>query len=101
MIRTGGGALYTGITTDVARRFQQHLSGRGARYLRGHSPTAIVFKKRIGTKSLASKLEYQVKKLDKPRKEAIVASGRLRFRKPSGLLCAPRRAPPRDRHDAV
>ena len=86
MVRTTGGALYTGITTDVARRFRQHLSGRGARYLRGHRPASIVFKRRIGPKSLAAKLEYQVKNLDKARKEAIVASGRLKFNRVSGSL---------------
>jgi putative endonuclease len=88
MIRTASGALYTGITTDVARRFREHASGRsrGARYLRGHRPIAIVLRRRIGPKSLAAKLEYQIKNLDKAHKEAIVASGRLKFNRVSGLL---------------
>lgn len=88
MIRTKGGTLYTGITTDVTRRFREHLSGqtRGARYLRGNPPAAIVFQKRIGSKSLAARLEYQIKQLDKSRKEAIIASGQLAYDRASGLL---------------
>jgi putative endonuclease len=35
LIRTADNRLYTGITTDVARRFMQHQSGKGAKALRG------------------------------------------------------------------
>lgn len=37
LIRTADNALYTGITTDVARRYQQHQSGKGAKALRGRA----------------------------------------------------------------
>jgi len=76
LIRTGDGSLYTGIATDVARRFSEHQSdgGRGARYLRGRAPLRLVFKKRLGTKSLALKAERRIKKLPKHQKEKIVRS---------------------------
>ena len=35
--------LYTGITTDVERRFREHLSGRGAKFTRMHRPIQIVY----------------------------------------------------------
>lgn len=35
LLRTASGMLYTGITTDVARRLTQHQAGKGAKALRG------------------------------------------------------------------
>lgn len=86
MVRTKTGALYTGITTDVARRFREHASGgaRAARYLRGNAPAAVVFRKRIGPKALAAKVEWRVKRLVRAKKEAIVAAGRLRVDRVTG-----------------
>ena len=81
LIRCGDGSLYTGITTDVCRRFEEHQrgDGKGSKYLRGKSPLELVFKKKIGSKSLAMKVEYRVKKLPKIRKELVVL-GRLKIR---------------------
>lgn len=74
MIRTRDGSLYTGIATDVARRFEEHKThpSKGARYLRGRSPLSLVFKKQIGSRSLALKAEGRIKKLSKEEKEKIV-----------------------------
>ncbi|MCC6354039.1 MAG: GIY-YIG nuclease family protein [Verrucomicrobiae bacterium] len=88
MIRTRAGTIYTGITTDVDRRFRQHATGRGSRYLRARGPATILLRQRIGPRSLAAKLEYQVKRLDRRHKELIVAAGRLRFSRTSGRLSA-------------
>ena len=59
---------YTGITTDVARRFSQHDSGKGAKALVGKGPLSLIFNMPVGTRSEASKLEYQVQKLSKLQK---------------------------------
>ena len=74
MIRCRHGRLYTGITTDVLRRFEEHKSHdkKGSKYLRGKSPLKLVMKKRIGNKSLALKIEAKVKKLSKAKKELLV-----------------------------
>jgi len=76
LIRTGDGSLYAGIATDVARRFAEHQSdgGRCARYLRGRAPLQLVFKRRLGNRSLALKVERRIKKLPKHEKEQIVRS---------------------------
>ena len=76
MIRTRNGSLYTGIATDVARRFAEHQEeGRKcARYLRGKAPLQMVFERKIGSRSLALKVEGQIKRLPKPQKEDIVRS---------------------------
>lgn len=72
MLRTPTGTLYTGITTDVARRLGQHQSGKGAKSLRGKGELTLAFHCPAGDRSLASKLEIKVKKLSKAQKELLV-----------------------------
>ena len=75
MVRCRGGNLYTGIATDVERRFADHQANKGAKYLRGKGRLKLVFKKRIGTHSLALKIERRVKRLSKIKKEGLVSTG--------------------------
>jgi putative endonuclease len=74
VLRTESGDLYTGITTEVARRLAEHESGRGARSLRGRGPLRVVYQARIGDRSLASRVEYALKSRSKVEKERIVAA---------------------------
>jgi len=73
IVRTAKGSLYTGITTDVMRRFDQHQNGRGARALRGKGPLELVFHCDAGDRASASRLEYQVKQLTRQQKLQLVA----------------------------
>ncbi|MBC8553551.1 MAG: GIY-YIG nuclease family protein [Candidatus Brocadiales bacterium] len=81
LIRCRNGRLYTGITTDVARRFEEHESGdkKGSKYLRGKTPLTLVLKKRVGDRSMALKIEAKVKKLPKTKKELLVG-GKIKIR---------------------
>ncbi len=72
MVRCRDGSLYTGIATDIERRFAEHQAGTGAKYLRGRAPLKLVFKKRIGSRSLALKIERMIKRLPKDKKERVV-----------------------------
>jgi putative endonuclease len=72
MIRCGDGSLYTGIATDVKRRFAAHASGTGARYLRGRGPLEVVLSLPVGGRSEALRLEQRVKRLPKRQKELLV-----------------------------
>ena len=78
LVRTHSGSLYTGISTDVQRRFCEHQEGglKGAKSLRGKGPLTLAFSAEIGDRSLASKLEAKVKKLSKANKESLVAGQR-------------------------
>ena len=78
LIRCHDGSLYTGITTDVARRFTEHQGSgdMGAKYLRGRGPLKLVFQKKLGSRSLALGVESKVKKLPKARKEELVSTGK-------------------------
>lgn len=73
MIRCTNGALYTGITTDMSRRWQQHSRGEGARFFnRGRAPVEIVFLEPGHTKSSAAKREAVIKQLTRARKLALL-----------------------------
>ncbi|MFH0803160.1 MAG: GIY-YIG nuclease family protein [bacterium] len=74
IIRCGNNSLYTGITTDAERRFLEHQGheGKGSKYLRGKAPLELVFLARIGRKGLALKIEAEIKKLAKEKKELLV-----------------------------
>ena len=79
IIRGNDDSLYTGITMDVKRRFEEHSNQsrgpgiqKGAKALRGKCPLSLELQIPIGSRSKAAKLEYRVKRLDKYLKEALV-----------------------------
>lgn len=72
LIRTPDNSLYTGITTDVVRRFGQHQNGKGAKALRGKGELSLVFSAHVGERSLALRVEYRIKQLTKRQKERLV-----------------------------
>jgi putative endonuclease len=74
IVRCNDGTLYTGIAVDVERRIQEHETGsRGAKYLRGKGPLTLEFSEIIGDRSTAQQFEYRVKRLERGRKEALIA----------------------------
>ena len=75
ILRCGDGSLYTGITTDVQRRLEEHRSGTGAKYTRGRSPLELVYREVCGSHSNALKREYAVKRLARQEKLELIASG--------------------------
>ncbi len=77
LIRCRNGHLYTGISTDVTRRFTEHQAGKGAKYLRGKGPLELVFQQKIGTRSQALKAEIMVKSMPRPAKETMIGDGVL------------------------
>ena len=72
ILKCKDGSLYTGITTDVARRFKEHKSGIGGRYTRSHPPLKIVYTERRKNRSSALKREAAVKKFSKTQKLALL-----------------------------
>lgn len=74
IVRCRDGSLYTGIAIDVDRRLREHESGnRGARYLRGRGPLRLEFSERLGDRATAQQFEHRVKRLQRERKEALIA----------------------------
>lgn len=78
LVRCGDNSLYTGISTDVDRRFSEHQLNplKAARYMRGRGPLELVFRAAAGDRSRASMLEHRIKRL--PREEKLrLVSGEL------------------------
>ena len=73
-------SLYTGITTDVQRRFAQHLTGTGAKYFRGHSPLRLVYLEDGHDRSSASRREAEIKKLRPEDKRRLIESPEKRLK---------------------
>ena len=76
ILRCEGGELYTGITTDVKRRFAEHKNGlcKGAKYTRTHPPVSVAAVFDAKDRSEASRLEYAIKKLTKKEKEMLITA---------------------------
>jgi putative endonuclease len=79
VIRCHDGSLYTGVTTDVKRRFAEHQQqgAKTARYLRGRSPLQLAFSVPVGERGQALRMEYRVKQLSRADKLAMIASQAL------------------------
>lgn len=57
------GSLYTGISTHVERRFQEHASLRGAKFFRHCQPVKLVFVESGHSRSSATRRESEIKSL--------------------------------------
>ena len=76
-------SLYTGITTDIDRRFRQHVDGAGAKYFRGRHPVKVVHIESGHTRSSASKRELAIKGLSHAGKIAMMSSITSEIGKPA------------------
>lgn len=68
------GSLYTGISTDPQKRFLKHLSGKGSKYTRSHSPKEIVYTEALLSRSDALKREFEIKQMKKEDKMNLYTS---------------------------
>lgn len=77
MIRCSDNSIYTGITNDIKRRMKEHFSKdkKCAKYTRMHDAKKIEIVFETETKSLASKLEFNIKQLKKIQKEELILDG--------------------------
>ncbi|MGY5871296.1 MAG: GIY-YIG nuclease family protein [Candidatus Thorarchaeota archaeon] len=73
IIETEDGTYYTGMTNDLARRMNEHLSNtsRSATYLRAHKPKYVVYTCECATHGDAMRLENRLKRDHKYKKECI------------------------------
>ena len=74
IIATEKNRLYTGITTDVERRFKEHSGelSRGAKFFRSDKPQKIVYVETCSTKSEALIKEARIKKLSRVQKDNFI-----------------------------
>jgi putative endonuclease len=65
-------SLYTGITTDVERRFKEHQSAKGGHYTSSHPVLKILHTEKYPSRSAALKRESEIKKLARQQKLALI-----------------------------
>ncbi|AHB41109.1 Endo/excinuclease amino terminal protein [candidate division SR1 bacterium RAAC1_SR1_1] len=73
IVRCIDGSLYTGISTDVEQRVNNHNTAKtGAKYTKSRRPVTLIRHKKVRNRNEASKLELQIKKMPKQKKEELV-----------------------------
>lgn len=65
-------SLYTGISPDPKKRFEEHKKGRGGAYTRSHKPMKLLYVKKFSSKSKALKREIQIKKMPRSTKIGLL-----------------------------
>lgn len=74
IIENEKGHLYTGITTDIERRFKEHATGKkGAKFFRSGAPVEILYRKKFKDRSGASKYEALIKSMKREEKLALIS----------------------------
>jgi putative endonuclease len=71
--RCNGNTFYTGVTTDVKRRIEQHNDGTGAKYTRGRAPIELIYCAQYANRSEAQIEEARIKKLNRKQKDLLVS----------------------------
>lgn len=79
IVRCKDNSLYTGITTDLNRRIEEHKSQseKSAKYTRTHKVIKLERAWTCANRVLASKLEYHIKRLTKQQKEQLILTNNL------------------------
>ena len=75
ILQCADSTLYTGVTTDLQRRLQEHNQSKrlGAKYTRVRRPVSLVYQERAESRSGACKREAAIKKLSRKAKQQLIA----------------------------
>lgn len=74
IIQTKAGKLYTGITTDINRRWDEHKNKKGAKYFRLENPQEVVFIEACQNRAEATKRECEIKRFNRNKKLKLIKS---------------------------
>ncbi len=77
MVRCEDNSIYTGMTNNLEKRIEEHLSKKGAKYTKSHNAIKLETAWKSKNKSLACQLEYQIKNLAKQQKENLINGEKL------------------------
>jgi len=72
LLKCQDNAIYTGVTTDVNRRFQEHVQGKGGHYTNYNRPEDVLYKEPCGSKVDAERRERQIKRWSRLKKLALI-----------------------------
>jgi putative endonuclease len=69
--------LYTGWTTDIARRVKAHNAGRGAKYTRERGPVRLVYIEEVSDRRVALKRELAIKRMSRAKKLKLIEAASI------------------------
>jgi putative endonuclease len=75
ILRCNNDTLYTGVTTDLKRRFREHQAGEGAQYTRAFGAKELVYSEQHETRSAAQKREAEIKGWSREQKLTLIQKG--------------------------
>ncbi len=93
ILHCAGDTLYTGITTDLARRMDAHRGNgpAGAKYTRSHPPKGFAALWEADDMQTAAKIEYRIKRWPAAKKRKLIKApallGSAAFPLPDGVFC--------------
>lgn len=73
MLRCKGNRIYTGYAVDVQARYEEHCSGRGAKFTKAFPPECVLQTFSLDSREEALRLEARIKKLKRPQKTLLAA----------------------------
>lgn len=74
IVMCADGTLYTGYTTDLSRRLEEHNTGEGARYTRQRIPVVLIHFERFRSRGEALRREIEIKKMTRKEKLLLCSS---------------------------
>jgi putative endonuclease len=80
VVRCQDSSLYTGITTDISRRINEHNSKKGAFYTKNKVPVELVYQEAMSNQSQARKREAAIKQLTRKEKLKLIENGKSKIR---------------------
>lgn len=80
IVRCADGTFYTGIARDVARRVAEHNDSnrRASNYTRARRPVVLVYQEAAASRSAAGRREYEIKRLTRAAKAALIGGRALK-----------------------
>jgi putative endonuclease len=75
VLQCADGSFYTGVTTDLVRRIEEHNGGRGSRYTGPRRPVRLVWTEEHPNRSSAQRREAEIKGWNRGQKETLIKGG--------------------------
>ena len=72
IIECRDGSLYTGATNNINRRFKEHQTGKGSKYVRSRKALRVVFKENCKNKCAAYRREREIKGFSRQKKLQLI-----------------------------
>ncbi len=95
ILKCQNGSLYTGLTSNLSRRINDHLSGNGSQYTKDAEAQNLVYHEIYNSKPEAAKREKQLKGWSRAKKLALISNNKTELKRMAISRQSPRCVPPR------